>query len=161
MRYCIIITQALLVLICDQASKWFVDKHIDFYTQIEVTSFFNLVNVHNYGAAFGIFNDPNGTWQFWLFMGTTLLATGIIYFMARNAREQDKALFVALGFIFGGALGNFTDRIRFGAVMDFLDFHAAGFHWPAFNVADIAICIGVILAGYIIIRSPAVYEKAQ
>ena len=159
MRYCIILTQALLVLVIDQASKWYVDKHVDFYTQIEVTSFFNIVNVHNYGAAFGIFTGPNGTLQFWLFMGTTLLATCIIFFMARNARDRDRPLFISLGLIFGGALGNFADRLRFGAVMDFLDFHAMGFPWPAFNVADIAIFDGVGLAGPIIIRTPAVYER--
>lgn len=161
MRYRIILSYVVLVVLLDQSTKWLVNDNIPFYDSIAVTSFFNLVHVRNFGAAFGVFNDPAGTWQFWFFLASTILATGIIYFVARGARERDKALFSGLGLILGGAIGNLIDRIRFNSVVDFLDFHWAGFHWPAFNVADIAICIGVGIAMLMIIVSPLPQKNAQ
>ncbi len=153
MRYRIIICLAILIAFADQVSKLAVDAWLPLHGSIEVTSFFNLVHVRNYGAAFGVFNDSTSSWQIWLFLASALLASGIIFFVAKGAREKDKLLFFALGCILGGALGNLTDRLRLRFVVDFLDFHALGFHWPAFNVADIAICIGVGLAALIIMRS--------
>lgn len=154
MRYRIIISFAAIVVLLDQCTKWVVNNNIPFHDSIQVTSFFNLVHVRNYGAAFGVFNDPSSSWQFWFFLASTILAVGIIFFVAKGARERDKALFSGLGLILGGAVGNLIDRVRFDSVVDFLDFHAAGFHWPAFNVADIAICIGVGIAILMILISP-------
>ena len=138
----------------DQATKLLVERTIPPYETIALTGFFNLVNVRNYGAAFGFLNDPNMNWQFWFFLAATLLAVGIIVTLAQKASEQDKTLFFALGCILGGAVGNLIDRIRYRAVVDFLDFHYAGWHWPAFNVADIAICIGAGLTAFLIWRYP-------
>ncbi len=154
MRYKIIFALAALLAALDQVVKYLVDAALDPYTVVPVTSFFNLVNVRNRGAAFGFLNDPSITWQFWLFLGVTLLAVGVIVFVAKGARDKDKLLFVALGCIMGGAVGNLIDRIRFRAVVDFLDFHYAGWHWPAFNVADIAICVGAGLAALAMLRAP-------
>lgn len=154
MRYRIILSWAALVTLLDQSSKWLVNDAVPYYESIRVTSFFNLVHVRNYGAAFGVFNDPEGTWQFWFFLASTILAAGIIYFVAKGARATDKSLFTGLGLILGGAVGNLIDRVRFNSVVDFLDFHWAGFHWPAFNVADIAICVGVGLAILVIVMTP-------
>lgn len=154
MRFRIILSFAALVILLDQCTKWLVNDSIPFHESITVTSFFNLVHVRNFGAAFGVFNDPAGTWQFWFFLASTLLAVVIIYFVAKGARDKDKALFCGLGLILGGAVGNLIDRIRFRSVVDFLDFHWAGFHWPAFNVADIAICVGVGIAMLMIVISP-------
>ena len=161
MRYRIILSIAVLVVLLDQGTKWLVNDSIPYHESIYVTSFFNLVHVRNFGAAFGVFNNPEGTWQFWFFLASTILAVGIIYFVAKGARERDKGLFWGLGFILGGAIGNLIDRIRFDSVVDFLDFHFAGFHWPAFNVADIAICVGVGIAMLMIVLSPLPPKSSQ
>jgi signal peptidase II len=154
MRYRIILGIAACIVVLDQAGKFVAERTIAPYEVIPVTVFFNLVNVRNYGAAFGFLNDPNLNWQFWFFLAATLLATGIILYIAKKATDQDKTLFFALGCILGGAIGNLVDRVRYRAVVDFLDFHYAGWHWPAFNVADIAICIGAGLTALLILRSP-------
>ncbi len=146
-RYTIIAMTALAVALFDQASKALVLLHVPLYTEIPVIrGFFNLVHVRNRGAAFGFLNRHDITWQFWLFLAASCVAVAVVYFLARTAREDDNAFFVALGLILGGAAGNLLDRVRFREVVDFLDFHYRNYHWPAFNVADIAICCGAILA---------------
>ena len=155
MRYRYIILLAALIAALDQASKFAVERSIAPHDVIPLTGFFNLVNVRNRGAAFGFLNDPNMQWQFWFFCAATLLAVVVVFYIARSASEKDKTLFFSLGCILGGAVGNLTDRIRYRAVVDFLDFHYAGWHWPAFNVADVAICIGAGLAALLIWRAPA------
>ena len=155
MRYRIILSLAAGIAALDQSSKFVVERAIAPYETIPVTVFFNLVHVRNYGAAFGFLNDPDMNWQFWFFLAATLLAVGIILYIAKQSSEQDKTLFFALGCILGGAIGNLLDRIRYRAVTDFLDFHYAGWHWPAFNVADIAICIGAGLTALLIWRYPS------
>ncbi len=116
-------------------------------------SYFNLVEAWNTGVSFSMFND-GGVW------GTVLLsafALGVVAFLLSWLRhEQSKTVQVALGLIIGGALGNVADRIRFGAVYDFLDFHYSTWHWPAFNAADSFICIGAFL---IILHSLLTSEK--
>ncbi len=154
MRYRVIIGLAVLLAALDQASKWVVNAYLAADEVISLTSFFNLVNVRNHGAAFGLLNDPSSTWQFWLFAGATVLAFAVILYVAREAAEKERLLFYALGGILGGALGNFIDRVRLRAVVDFLDFHAAGWHWPAFNVADICICVGAFTIALLVLRSP-------
>ncbi|MDL2268272.1 signal peptidase II, partial [Desulfovibrio sp. OttesenSCG-928-G15] len=131
-------------------TKYLVDTTMAMYDVIEITPFFNLVHVLNHGAAFGFLNDPETTWQFWFFLAATLMALGIIVFIAKSAPRSSTVLFAGLGLILGGAFGNLVDRIRFRAVVDFLDFHYAGWHWPAFNVADIAICTGAFLAALLL-----------
>ena len=155
MRYFFILITAALLILLDQGTKQLVLQQISPYESIEVTSFFNLVNVRNYGAAFGMLNDPSLSWPFWLFTGATLLAGGVILYIARSAGSRDRLLFFSLACILGGAVGNLIDRLRFRSVIDFLDFHYAGWHWPAFNVADIAICLGAGLTALLILLSPA------
>lgn len=151
MRYIIILFLAALIVGLDQWSKILVDLHINPAMPIEITGFFNLVNVRNYGAAFGFLSDPDTVWQIWLFIGITVVAGLIIFFTARSAKPEDRLLFVSLALVLGGALGNCIDRIRWGAVVDFLDVHVGGWHWPAFNVADIAICLGAFLMACLIL----------
>lgn len=158
MRYCTIACLAALVAGLDQISKWAVTARVAPFETIRVTEFFNLVSVRNYGAAFGFLNDPSSTWQLWLFAGATVLATGAVVLVAKQAQPTDKTLFAALGCILGGAFGNLIDRIRLGAVVDFLDLHYAGRHWPAFNVADMAICVGAGLLALLYLR-PAPKER--
>ncbi len=144
MRYVTIVLLAALVIALDQWTKHLALANIDPIEPVVITGFFNLVLVLNYGAAFGIFNDPATTWQMWLFTAATLIAVVVIVCIARSAPPRSRLLFVGLGLITGGALGNWIDRMRLGAVVDFFDLHAAGMHWPAFNVADIAICLGIV-----------------
>ena len=152
MRYYIIIGLATVLAGLDQLAKKAVLAHIGDGDIIQLTSFFSLVNVRNYGAAFGFLNDPSATWQFWLFFAVTVLALGIILYVAREAAAKDRFLFVSLGCILGGAAGNFIDRVRFRSVVDFLDFHLAGYHWPAFNIADICICLGAFGTALLMLR---------
>ncbi len=133
------------VVLIDQLSKWWAVTTIPLHRSIPVIQgFFDLVNIRNRGAAFGFLNRSDIEWQFWLFLVATLIAVLSIFFLVRNSKH-DVLLFSALGLILGGAIGNLIDRIRMRAVIDFLDFYIGSWHWPAFNVADIAICIGAFL----------------
>jgi signal peptidase II len=127
----------------DQASKLWVLARFHLHEVLPVTDFFNLVLVFNSGAAFSFLSDAGG-WQKWFFVVLALvISVWLIVMIRQHARETLMPL--ALTLVLGGALGNVIDRLRFGAVVDFLDFHVAGWHWPAFNVADSAITVGVAL----------------
>ena len=132
-----------LVIVLDQLSKWVVLDHISFGETIYVAPFWNWVLAYNSGAAFSFLADQAG-WQRWFFAVLALGVSGWIALMLRQHPEQ-KMLSLALSLVMGGALGNVIDRVRFGAVVDFIQWHAAGFYWPAFNVADSAITVGAIL----------------
>jgi len=133
---------AALLVALDQLSKY-VFMRLLAHGGIEVAPFFNLVLVYNRGAAFSFLSDASG-WQRELFIAIALVASvWVIWLLRRHPRET---LFCfALSLILGGAVGNVIDRVWLGAVIDFLDFHAAGYHWPAFNVADSAITCGAAL----------------
>lgn len=132
-----------LAIVLDQISKQAVLAAFALGEGREVTSFFNLVLVYNPGAAFSFLAGAGG-WQKWFFLALALgISTWIVGMLKRHSEE--KLLCLALSLILGGALGNVIDRVIYGAVVDFLDFHAAGRHWPAFNVADSAITLGAVL----------------
>ncbi|MBO38024.1 MAG: signal peptidase II [Rhodospirillaceae bacterium] len=134
---------SILTIFFDQLSKWWILNVIMVPANtIPVTQFFNLVLVHNRGASFGIFSDAPGWASIALIVFAIIISIMLAIWMWQ---AQETLLSVALGLVIGGAIGNVIDRIRFGAVVDFLDFHAGGWHWPAFNVADSAITLGVIL----------------
>lgn len=117
-----------------------------FNKKIELTSFFNLVLVWNHGVSFGMFNNANAAdneLQRWLLVGLNVAVSGLLLHWLRRTQILWQAL--AYSFIISGAIGNAIDRLLFGAVVDFLDFHLAGQHWPAFNVADSCIFIGVLM----------------
>jgi signal peptidase II len=129
--------------LADQVTKWVVLSNFAYGERREVTGFFNLVLVYNKGAAFSMFADAAG-WQTPLLVAFALIAACIVgYLIVRNPGK--RVLCFGLALILGGALGNLVDRLRFGHVVDFLDFHAAGWHWPAFNVADSGITVGALL----------------
>ncbi len=132
-----------VVIVLDQLSKWVVLKNIGFGETIYVAPFWNWVLAFNPGAAFSFLADQPG-WQRWLFSALALAVSGWLAIMLRQ-HPQQKLLSLALSLVMGGALGNVIDRIRFGAVVDFIQWHAAGYFWPAFNIADSAITIGAIL----------------
>ena len=141
-----------LVVILDQFSKWVVLNHIRLGETIYVAPFWNWVLTFNPGAAFSFLADQPG-WQRWLF---TLLALAVSAWIALELRRhpEQKLLSLALALIMGGALGNVIDRIRFGAVVDFVQWHTAGYYWPAFNVADSAITVGAILLVFSTLTAP-------
>jgi signal peptidase II len=125
---------------------------------LSLTPFFNLVLVLNPGAAFSFLSDQPG-WQRGLFIAIALAASvWIVYLLVKHPRERVFAL--ALTLVLAGALGNVIDRILVGAVVDFLDFHAFGWHWPAFNVADSAITCGAVLLAWDALR-PARKDEAD
>ena len=143
MKLYISLSIAAFILTLDLASKYWVESALEFGQIIPLTSFFNLVLTYNPGAAFSFLADHNG-WQKWLF---TLLAIGASIFLVMQIRANHEKTLQNIGFamIAGGALGNMIDRVRIGMVVDFLDFHWQDVHWPAFNIADSAIFIGVVL----------------
>ena len=131
------------VIVLDQLSKWVVLANLQFGETIYVAPFWNWVLTYNPGAAFSFLADQPG-WQRWFF---SILAVGVSAWIALMLRRHagETMLATALALIMGGALGNVIDRIRFGAVVDFVQWHAAGNYFPAFNVADSAITIGAVL----------------
>ena len=132
-----------LVLGLDQLTKLMVTSSLTLGAEIVVTSYFNLVFVLNPGAAFSFLADAGG-WQRWFFTGLTTVVVTVLLFLVRRAPQQ--TLFcLAASLIVGGALGNLVDRLLIGAVIDFIDLHLSGWHWPAFNLADSAITVGAIL----------------
>jgi signal peptidase II len=134
---------ALAVVAVDQASKWWVVEALMRPPRtIAVTPFFNLVLGWNRGVSFGLL-DGDSPLPPWVLVAVALaIGAGLAVWLARVERPW---LAAALGLILGGAVGNVIDRLRFGAVADFLDFHAFGYHWPAFNAADAAITVGALL----------------
>lgn len=161
---------AFIVLLCDQLSKWAVTEYIitpliraktlgrgeanDFfewllgtpsvlpYTEMKVAALFNIVMVWNRGISFGLFNNNVDYAPYFLVTLSVIIITWFSVFMFKTKSTVQK---FSIALIIGGALGNVIDRLRFGAVIDFLDFHIYGYHWPAFNIADSVIVIGVII----------------
>ena len=142
-----------LVMVLDQISKWWIMERVmrpegvadtPFYTpiRISVTPFFDLVMAWNRGVSFGIGNNA-GEWNALILSALALVIVAVMVVWLKKA--EGVLLQLALGGIIGGALGNVIDRLRFGAVADFLDVHLAGYHWPAFNVADSAITVGAVI----------------
>lgn len=144
---------ALIVILSDQWSKWWiVDVVMSPPRVMPLNSFLNIVLVQNRGVSFGLFSAAPD----WLPWALAVFALLISAALAIWLWQTDSLLLAsALGLVIGGALGNVVDRIRYGTVVDFLDFHLAAFHWPAFNVADSAITIGVGLLLLDALKSPA------
>jgi signal peptidase II len=134
---------AAVVLVLDQLTKQAITRTFTLHESVEVTPFFNVVLVYNRGAAFSFLSDAAG-WQRELFIAIALAASVWIAWLLRKHTAQTMFC-VALSLILGGAIGNVIDRFAYGAVVDFFDFHAFGYHWPAFNVADSAISCGAVL----------------
>ncbi len=161
-RFGLLALVALVVIVLDQWTKWLTLAYIPEYRPVPVIpGFFDLVNVRNRGAAFGFLNRSDIEWQFWLFLGATVAAVAAIIALIRSMRDNDRRLVLGLGLVMGGALGNLVDRVRFRAVIDFLDFYIGAWHWPAFNVADVAICLGALLACLSLWRHPREEEPRK
>ncbi|MBU3605501.1 lipoprotein signal peptidase [Polynucleobacter sp. MWH-Creno-3A4] len=136
-------TIATLTLFIDQITKWQALSHLQLGVPEQVLPFLNWLLLFNPGAAFSFLAQGSG-WQRWFFTILGLIACAYIIWLLRK-NQNDKLLCWALSLILGGALGNVLDRLMCGAVIDFIDFHYANWRWPAFNIADSAICIGAVL----------------
>ena len=134
---------AALIVAADQLAKYAAVQNLGLNQAVAVTPFFNLILVYNSGAAFSFLSDAAG-WQRGLFIAIALIASAWIVSLLRKYPHQ-RRFALALSLVLAGAVGNVIDRILIGAVIDFLDFHALGYHWPAFNVADSSITCGAAL----------------
>jgi len=138
-----------LVISLDQASKWIVSSLFSLHETLVVMPYFNLTLAHNYGAAFSFLAGAGG-WQRWFFIGLSLVISVALVVWLKKLSSHAKLEAVSISLILGGAIGNVIDRIYFGYVIDFLDVYYGTYHWPVFNIADSAICIG---AGLLILDS--------
>ena len=134
---------ALGVLIADQMTKWWAQMSLPMAQPIKVTDFLNWFLIYNPGAAFSFLSQAGG-WQRWFFTVIGIVAAIVIIWLLQKI-THDRPFCLALSLILGGAIGNVIDRLLYGAVVDFIDVHYDGWHWPAFNVADSAISIGATL----------------
>jgi signal peptidase II len=132
------------VILLDQLTKWLAERLLPLHEPVALMPMLNLTLMHNHGAAFSLLADAGG-WQRWLFAAFALLVTIVlvIWLLRLDARERMTA--AALALLIGGAVGNLIDRLRTGRVVDFIDVYYGDWHWPAFNIADSAITIGVAL----------------
>ena len=147
---------AVFAIVLDQVAKLSVMQQIPYGHGVYVTPFFNLVHVYNTGAAFSFLADAEG-WQRWLFSGLAVVISGVLAIAMAKAPAKCSLANLAYSLVFGGAIGNLIDRLVYGHVVDFLDFHWQDvYHFAAFNVADMAISCGaalIILDGFI--KKPA------
>ncbi len=145
-KYLKLILIAGLVLFLDQATKIIILKYMPLYHSVSILpGFFNLTHIHNPGGAFGFLAGQSPVVRKLIFVFISFLALCLIFYFYRITPQNYSMLATSLALIFGGAAGNMTDRIRFGKVVDFLDFYIGNMHWPAFNIADSAITIGMCI----------------
>ncbi len=142
---------SLLVIILDQFSKYMVSDLLHLYESVAVLPFFSVTLLHNSGAAFSFLAGAGG-WQRWFFTAIALFVSVVIIAWLRRLPPEEKWQAAALSLILGGALGNVIDRMRLGYVVDFLDVYYQQWHWPAFNIADSAITVGVVILLWVTLR---------
>ncbi|MEI6069685.1 MAG: signal peptidase II [Methylococcaceae bacterium] len=135
---------SLFTILLDQGTKLAIDSSMKLYQSIPILPFFKLTYVHNTGAAFSFLSEAGG-WQRWFFAGLALAISCVIGVWLARLKQHETLLAVALSLVLGGAIGNLIDRLAYGYVIDFLDVYYQTWHWPAFNIADSAITLGVIL----------------
>jgi signal peptidase II len=153
-KYWVLLIFCFGILLLDQWTKSLIVQKLSLYQRVEVIQgFFNIIHVRNTGGAFGIFGGEKGGLGSILFVVVSLIAIGSIVYLFIKIKENEKTLAFSFSLVLSGAIGNLIDRLRYGEVIDFLDFYLSSTHWPAFNVADSAICIGIgLLALELLIR---------
>ena len=140
------VLQIAIIVILDQLTKFWVTAKFSLYESKEIIpGFFNLTYITNKGAAFGFLGGDYGQWRHIFFIVVAIAALVFLYFAFKQFKNESRLFAFSITMIAGGAIGNLIDRIRSGAVVDFLDFYIKGYHWPAFNVADSAIFVGVTI----------------
>ncbi|MFA7061541.1 MAG: signal peptidase II [Pedobacter sp.] len=151
---------AVLGLIFDQITKVYIDRTMQLYQSIPVVdNFFHITYVRNRGAAFSFLSQAS--WRLPFFIAVSLIAAIVIIIAFNKLREDQKLAQVSLAMIFSGAVGNLIDRVRLGEVIDFLEVFWRTYHWPAFNVADSLICIGVFLLAFDMLREEKRMKSMQ
>ncbi|MEX1201034.1 MAG: signal peptidase II [Methylophaga sp.] len=145
---------SLVIIIADQISKTVMVNWLDLYETVPVMPFFNLTLARNSGAAFSFLAGAGG-WQRWFFVVLAAVISSVLIIWMRRLAQTAKLEAISLALIIGGAIGNVIDRLIYGYVIDFLDVYAGSYHWPAFNVADSAICVGAVLLIIDSFRKPA------
>ena len=151
-RFGVLLSVSAGIAVADQVVKWIVAARLDEFERIVVLPFFDLVRWHNSGAAFGLLSGASG-WQNWLFLVLGLVLVAFLGSMMRGASKDGDALWgLGLALMTGGAVGNLIDRVARGYVLDFISVHYGGWRFPAFNVADSAITVGVSLVLLYLIR---------
>jgi len=149
------IAPALLVVILDQVSKAMVTAGLRVHESVPVIdNLFSLVHVRNRGMAFGLMNRSHPDAAFWLLIGASCMAIGLLLFWFLRFKNDDTRITPGLSLILGGAIGNLIDRLRFREVVDFLDVFWGPYHWPAFNIADAAITVGTFWVAVTLIFRP-------
>jgi signal peptidase II len=133
-----------LAIVLDQVSKVIIHHSMQLYESIPIMPYFNLTYVHNTGAAFSFLSEAGG-WQRWFFAALALIISAVLSVWLARLQKHETLLACALSLVLGGAIGNLIDRLAYGYVIDFLDVYYNGWHWPAFNIADSAITVGVAL----------------
>ncbi|MDG1687602.1 MAG: signal peptidase II [Gammaproteobacteria bacterium] len=128
----------------DQVTKWLMVSWLALYETVAIMPYFNLTMAHNHGAAFSFLAQAGG-WQRWFFTVLALVISTVLVVWLAKLKPEAKLEAISLSLVIGGAIGNVIDRIYYGYVIDFLDIYIGSSHWPAFNVADSAICIGAVL----------------
>ncbi len=143
-KYWVLLIICFCVLLADQWTKTMVREQIPLYHGIEVIGgIFNLTHVRNTGGAFGVFGGERRALGSFFFVAVSLIAIGILLYLFIKVKESEKTLALSFSLVLSGAIGNLIDRFRYGEVIDFFDFHLRSYHWPAFNIADAAICVGI------------------
>lgn len=135
---------AAIIILLDQGTKYLASSLLELHVPVVVLPFLDLTLMHNRGAAFSFLSDAGG-WQRWLFSGLSMLVSAFIVVWLRRIPRGQLWLPCALALVLGGALGNLWDRLTLGVVVDFIDLHYQGWHWPAFNIADSAISVGAVM----------------
>lgn len=162
-KYLLLIAISITVLVLDQWTKWQVVSHFRYGETMEVIpGFFNLTYVRNTGAAFGILASSDPSFRVPFFLIVPVIALLAIGYLFRRISDQDHKMAVALSLVIGGAIGNLIDRAMLGYVIDFLDFYLGVYHFPAFNIADSAICVGVGLLMFDLVVRPesSIHQEA-
>jgi len=145
-KYPFVLAVASVVVLVDQATKWYIRRTLSLYESIAVLDpIFHITHVRNAGGAFGLLNSASPAIRLPFFLAVSCLAVGVLLLFVRRVPPGHPLLLCALGFILGGALGNLIDRTVAGEVTDFLDFHWRSYYWPAFNVADSCITVGMLV----------------
>ncbi|NWF92886.1 MAG: signal peptidase II [Syntrophaceae bacterium] len=151
-KYWVLLIVCVWIILVDQWTKHVVQQRLVLYQKVEVIrGFFNLVHVRNTGGAFGILGGEGGALTSWLFVAVSFIAIGAVLFLFLRLKEDERTLSLSLSLVLSGAVGNLLDRLRYGEVVDFLDFHLSSYHWPAFNIADSAISLGIGLMAFVIL----------
>jgi len=148
-KYTKLIVVTGLVVLADQITKALILKYLPYHQSITVIAgFFDLTHIHNPGGAFGLMANMSATARTIVFIFASSVAVGLIFYFYKKTPPSYAFLAVGFALIFGGAIGNLIDRVRMGIVIDFLDVYVGKYHWPAFNIADSAITVGIFIFGF-------------